>query len=232
MSEYSIDSEFKKLLNKKLSERALQMLSVYEEAAAKGETEEKETEEKEAAETEKIKSEKEENKADIKKKEAEIKKDADDVALDPEFQKEFFLDTFNYKGKVITLKKVGMGASAPVSAYVDGKRADIFLTQKQALAGIKKIIDLKGIKEQTNLDSIQPVSIKNIQEIGIRGSNLKHSDGNITFFSFNDASNILEMYENLNNRNKKLFQKELGGSQKAAVGMIHHFQEMLKRDLV
>ena len=49
MSEYSIDSEFKKLLNKKLSERALQMLSVYEEAAAKGETEEKETEDKEAA---------------------------------------------------------------------------------------------------------------------------------------------------------------------------------------
>ena len=41
MSEYSIDSEFKKLLNKKLSERALQMLSVYEEAAAKGETEKK-----------------------------------------------------------------------------------------------------------------------------------------------------------------------------------------------
>ena len=232
MSEYSIDSEFKKLLNKKLSERALQMLSVYEEAVAKGETEEKETEEKEAAETEKIKSEKEENKADIKKKEAEIKKDADDVALDPEFQKEFFLDTFNYKGKVITLKKVGMGASAPVSAYVDGKRTDIFLTQKQALAGIKKIIDLKGIKEQTNLESVQSLNIKAIRGVGLGGCNLKHGDGNVTFFTFDDASNILEIYENLNNKNKRLFQKELGGSQKSAVGMIHHFQEMLKRDLV
>jgi hypothetical protein len=72
---------------------------------------------------------------------AEIKADSekDEITLDPEFQKEFFLKTFEYKGKIITLKKVGMGASAPVSAYVDGKRKDIFLSLKQARKGIKNI---------------------------------------------------------------------------------------------
>ena len=70
------------------------------------------------------------------------------MALDPEFQKEFFLKRFEYKGEVVTLKKVGMGASAPVSAYVDGKRKDIFLTLKQARKGIKNIIDLEEQDEK------------------------------------------------------------------------------------
>ena len=30
----------------------------------------------------------------------------DEITLDPEFQKEFFLKTFEYKGKIITLKKL------------------------------------------------------------------------------------------------------------------------------
>ena len=64
----------------------------------------------------------EKDEAEASKASAEADSEMDKIALDPEFQKEFFLSTFDYDGKVITLKKVGMGASAPVSAYIDGKR--------------------------------------------------------------------------------------------------------------
>ena len=83
----------------------------------------------------------EESRPEKKEAEASEEGDKDDITLDPEFQKEFFLNTFEYKDKVITLKKVGMGASAPVSAYVDGKRAELFMSQKQAEREIKKLID-------------------------------------------------------------------------------------------
>ena len=90
----------------------------------------------------------EESRPEKKEAEATEEGDKDDITLDPEFQKEFFLKTFEYKDKVITLKKVGMGASAPVSAYVDGKRKDIFLTLKQARKGIKKIIDMEEKRKE------------------------------------------------------------------------------------
>ena len=81
------------------------------------------------------------------KAEADSQGDKDDQTLPrlsiQNFKKNFTSKSFEYKGKVITLKKVGMGASAPVSAYVDGKRKDIFLTLKQARKGIKKIIDIE-----------------------------------------------------------------------------------------
>ena len=164
------------------------------------------------------------------KAEADSQGDKDDQTLDPDFQKEFYLKSFEYKGKVITLKKVGMGASAPVSAYVDGKRKDIFLTLKQARKGIKRILDLEdkmgGEKE------VKEATISSLQTMSRDGVILKHRDDSYSYFSLSEASDALEIHKRLNNKNKAAFEDDLEDSQDKAVSMIHFFQERLKRDLI
>jgi ribosomal protein L21E len=151
--------------------------------------------------------------------------DKEDIALDPEFQKEFFLKTFDYKGKVITLKKVGMGASAPVSAYVDGKRKDIFLTLKQARKGIKTIIDLED--KMKSGEEPQPATIESLQNASLDGAFLIHEDDSKSFLSFDEVSETLEIYNRLNNTNKDAFEKKLRSSEEDATDMIQFFQERL-----
>ena len=161
---------------------------------------------------------------------AEADADKADPTLDPDFQKEFYLKSFEHNGKIITLKKVGMGASAPVSAYVDGKRKDIFLSLKQARRGIKKILDLEdkmgGEKE------VKEATIASLQTMPSDGVILKHRDESYSFFSLSEASDALEIHKRLNNKNKTAFEDELEDSQDKAVSMIHFFQERLKRDLI
>jgi len=151
--------------------------------------------------------------------------DKEDIALDPEFQKEFFLKTFEYKGKVITLKKVGMGASAPVSAYVDGKRKDIFLTLKQARKGIKNIIDLE--EKMKSGEEPQPATVESLQNASLDGAFLIHEDDSKSFLSFDEVSETLEIYNRLNNTNKDAFEKKLRSSEEDATDMIQFFQERL-----
>jgi ribosomal protein L21E len=151
--------------------------------------------------------------------------DKEDIALDPEFQKEFFLKTFDYKGKVITLKKVGMGASAPVSAYVDGKRKDIFLTLKQARKGIKTIIDLED--KMKSGEEPQPATVESLQNASLDGAFLIHEDDSKSFLSFDEVSETLEIYNRLNNTNKDAFEKKLRSSEEDATDMIQFFQERL-----
>lgn len=161
---------------------------------------------------------------------AEADADKADPTLDPDFQKEFYLKSFEYKGKVITLKKVGMGASAPVSAYVDGKRKDIFLSLKQARRGIKKILDLE--EKMGGEKEVKEATISSLQTMPSDGVILKHRDESYSFFSLSEASDALEIHKRLNNKNKTAFEDELEDSQNKAVSMIHFFQERLKRDLI
>ena len=161
---------------------------------------------------------------------AEADADKADPTLDPDFQKEFYLKSFEHNGKIITLKKVGMGASAPVSAYVDGKRKDIFLSLKQARRGIKKILDLE--EKMGGEKEVKEATIASLQTIPSDGVILKHRDESYSFFSLSEASDALEIHKRLNNKNKTAFEDELEDSQDKAVSMIHFFQERLKRDLI
>ncbi len=168
------------------------------------------------------------------KKEAETSEegDKDDVTLDPEFQKEFFLNTFEYKDKVITLKKVGMGASAPVSAYVDGKRKDIFLTLKQARKGIKKIIDMEEKRKEPVKESFVSATISELETIDESGASVVFADDSIAFLSQNNANFILETYKSLNKKNKDKFEDKLKSSSEEAIQMVNFFQERIKRDII
>jgi|TARA_S200002703_G_scaffold20548_1_gene16825 hypothetical protein len=168
------------------------------------------------------------------KKEAETSEegDKDDITLDPEFQKEFFLNTFEYKDKVITLKKVGMGASAPVSAYVDGKRKDIFLTLKQARKGIKKIIDMEEKRKEPVKESFVSATISELETIDESGASVVFADDSIAFLSQNNANFILETYKSLNKKNKDKFEDKLKSSSEEAIQMVNFFQERIKRDII
>lgn len=61
---------------------------------------------------------------------------------------ELFLKTFNFQDKIVTIKKVGSGVSAPVVVYVDdGKgqqKLDTFMTAPQAERESKKILKLQA----------------------------------------------------------------------------------------
>ncbi len=167
-----------------------------------------------------------------KEEEASSDGDKDDITLDPEFQKEFFLNTFEYKDKVITLKKVGMGASAPVSAYVDGKRKDIFLTLKQAKRGIKKIIDMEEKRKQPVQETFVDASIKDFEQIDESGASVVFKDDSIAFLSKENANFILETYKSLNKKNRDKFEDKLKSSSEEAIQMVNFFQERLKRDII
>jgi len=148
----------------------------------------------------------EDSRPEKKQAEASEEGDKDDITLDPEFQKEFFLNTFEYKDKVITLKKVGMGASAPVSAYVDGKRKDIFLTLKQARKGIKKIIDMEEKRKEPVKESFVNAKISELETIDESGASVVFADDSIAFLSQKNANFILETYRSLNKKNKDKFE--------------------------
>ena len=155
------------------------------------------------------------------KVEAETEKeDKDDVALDPEFQKEFYLKSFEYKGKLITLKKLGMGASAPVSAYVDDKRTEIFLTPEQAEREIKKIIDMK--------EKVRDAKMESLENAGLDGVIVEHYDKTTTNFSFEQISEVLEIYKRLNNKNKDRFDVTFAKSSDEATEMINYFKKGLR----
>ena len=173
-----------------------------------------------------------ESRPEKKEEEASSDGDKDDITLDPEFQKEFFLNTFEYKDKVITLKKVGMGASAPVSAYVDGKRKDIFLTLKQAKRGIKKIIDMEEKRKQPVQETFVDASIKDFEQIDESGASVVFKDDSIAFLSKENANFILETYKSLNKKNRDKFEDKLKSSSEEAIQMVNFFQERIKRDII
>ena len=123
-----------------------------------------------------------------------------------------------------------MGASAPVSAYIDGKRKDIFLTLKQAKRGIKKIIDIEN--KMASQKEAQPATVESLQSSDTDGVVLIHEDNSMSYFTFEQASQALEIHKRLNKKNQVSFEKTLNSSEKEATNMIHYFQERLKRDLV
>tara|TARA_Y100000114_G_C11716496_1_gene306248 strand:+ start:485 stop:862 length:378 start_codon:yes stop_codon:yes gene_type:complete len=125
-----------------------------------------------------------------------------------------------------------MGASAPVSAYVDGKRKDIFLTLKQAKRGIKKIIDMEEKRKQPVQETFVDASIKDFEQIDESGASVVFKDDSIAFLSKENANFILETYKSLNKKNRDKFEDKLKSSSEEAIQMVNFFQERLKRDII
>lgn len=65
----------------------------------------------------------------------------DDISLDPNFEKEFYIKEMDYNGHKVTLKQIGLGLSKPVRVYVDDKRWEFFPGPEVAIKASKNYID-------------------------------------------------------------------------------------------
>jgi hypothetical protein len=72
----------------------------------------------------------------------------DDISLDPNFEKEFYIKEMDYNGHKITLKQIGLGLSKPVRVYVDDKRWEFFPGPEAAMKASKSYIDGMSQKEE------------------------------------------------------------------------------------
>ena len=78
----------------------------------------------------------------------------------------------------------------------------------------------------------QPATVESLQSSDTDGVVLIHEDNSMSYFTFEQASQALEIHKRLNKKNQVSFEKTLNSSEKEATNMIHYFQERLKRDLV
>lgn len=77
----------------------------------------------------------------------------DDVSLDPNFEKEFFVNSYNYKGQNVIVKQLGTGFGKPVRIYINDRRWEFFPGPKSAEKATKAYIDgmMKDAKKDPNL---------------------------------------------------------------------------------
>jgi hypothetical protein len=65
----------------------------------------------------------------------------DDVTLDPNFEKEFYLSSYTYRGQRVIIKQVGTGFGKPVRIYINDRRWEFFPGPKSATKATKEYID-------------------------------------------------------------------------------------------
>ena len=65
----------------------------------------------------------------------------DDVSLDPNFEKEFYVNSYDYKGQKVIIKQVGTGFGKPVRIYINDRRWEFFPGPKVAEKATKAYID-------------------------------------------------------------------------------------------
>jgi len=76
-----------------------------------------------------------------------------DVTLDPNFEKEFYVSSYGYKGQKVIVKQVGTGFGKPVRIYINDRRWEFFPGPKTAEKATKSYIDqmLKDAKKDADL---------------------------------------------------------------------------------
>jgi len=80
----------------------------------------------------------------------------DDISLDPNFEKEFYMKEMDYNGHKVTLKQIGLGLSKPVRVYVDNKRWEFFPGPEAAMKASKSYID--GMDKQESVNTSEAVT--------------------------------------------------------------------------
>ena len=170
---------------------------------------------------------------------------------------ELFLKTFNFQDKIVTIKKVGSGVSAPVVVYVDDgngqQKLDTFMTAPQAERESKKILKLQAQqaeklakeeekkmaemeKQQAEMEDenneVQEASIDALRQSSLDGILVEHEDGSQNYMTFQETQDVLEIHKRLNNTNRDKIEKTFASSEDAATQMINFFQERLRKDVI
>ena len=151
---------------------------------------------------------------------------------------ELFLKTFNFQDKIVTIKKVGSGVSAPVVVYVDDgngqQKLDTFMTAPQAERESKKILKLQAQQAEMEDENneVQEASIDALRQSSLDGILVEHEDGSQNYMTFQETQDVLEIHKRLNNTNRDKFEKTFASSEDAATQMINFFQERLRKDVI
>lgn len=93
----------------------------------------------------------------------------DDVSLDPNFEKEFFYKSYNYKGQNVIVKQVGTGFGKPVRVYINDRRWEFFPGPKTAEKATKEYIDsmVKAAKKDPELAASMTNKVKADKKAGL-----------------------------------------------------------------
>lgn len=93
----------------------------------------------------------------------------DDISLDPNMEKEFFVRTEKYKNQDITLKQVGTGLGKPVRAYINNRRWEFFPGPDAAMEASRVYVDqmMKDIRRDPDLGMIMTNQIRNDRQSGV-----------------------------------------------------------------
>jgi hypothetical protein len=93
----------------------------------------------------------------------------DDVSLDPNFEKEYFQKSYEYKGQNVIVKQVGTGFGKPVRIYINDRRWEFFPGPKTAEKATKEYIDsmVKAAKKNPELASKMTAKVASDREAGV-----------------------------------------------------------------
>jgi len=92
----------------------------------------------------------------------------DDVTLDPNFEKEFYVNSYDYKGQKVIVKQVGTGFGKPVRIYINDRRWEFFPGPKTADKATKTYIDqlMKDAKKDPDLAISMTKKVENDKKAG------------------------------------------------------------------
>lgn len=93
----------------------------------------------------------------------------DDMSLDPNFEKEFFVKTIDYKNQKITIKQLGTGFGKPIRIYINDRRWEFFPGPKVGIKAAQTYIDelMKDVKKDPQLAAAMTQQIKQDKSAGV-----------------------------------------------------------------
>lgn len=182
----------------------------------------------------------------------------DDTVLDPAYEKEYFLKTFEVKNNTITIKSVGMGRNKPVSVYINDERWELFAgpktAEKQVTEYIKsgmfeKAQEKKAAKaaasapappEEEPPAKEESLSEKNVinalREMSVnskRKQRVTFRDGGTLNMDCSTAKVVLAVYEALNTKaNKFRFEQMVNQSRSSFQKLVRFANQQMRNNNV
>jgi len=182
----------------------------------------------------------------------------DDTVLDPAYEKEYFLKTFEVKNNTITIKSVGMGRNKPVSVYINDERWELFAgpktAEKQVTEYIKsgmfeKAQEKKAAKaaasapappEEEPPAKEESLSEKNVinalREMSVnskRKQRVTFRDGGTLNMDCSTAKAVLAVYEALNTKaNKARFEQMVNQSRSSFQKLVSFANQQMRNNNV
>jgi len=181
----------------------------------------------------------------------------DDTVLDPAYEKEYFLKTFEVKNNTITIKSVGMGRNKPVSVYINDERWELFAgpktAEKQVTEYIKsgmfeKAQEKKAAKaaasapapEEDPPAKEESLSEKNVinalREMSVnskRKQRVTFRDGGTLNMDCSTAKVVLAVYEALNTKaNKFRFEQMVNQSRSSFQKLVRFANQQMRNNNV